>query len=124
LLIRRYHGRFRLQIHLLEQHHDDVLTKLPAEIFSLAYRLCAKHFLPAVREVASRYKDMVIELEGHGAAAPKRKVLAEIWEDGGEGTGTRDQGNNKASKVGDMGYLRSVCMSFSSLRLSDADAGR
>jgi hypothetical protein len=92
-----------------------VPTKLPAEIFRLAYRLCANHFLPAAREIASKYKDMVMQLERHHGVAPKRKALAEIREDGSDGTGIRDQGNKKASKVGDMGYLRSVCMSFSSL---------
>jgi hypothetical protein len=111
-------SRYRLQLdlHLLEQHHGNVPTKLPGEIFSLAYRSCMSHFIPAAWQVASKYKDMVMQLERNSAAAPKRKALAEIREDGGDGTGTRDQGNKKASKVGDMGYLRSVCMSFSSLR--------
>jgi hypothetical protein len=58
---------------------------------------------------------MVMQLERNSASAPKRKALAEILEDGSDGTGTRGQGNKKASKVGDMGYLRSVCMSFLSV---------
>jgi hypothetical protein len=93
-----------------------VPKKLPVEIFSLAYRSCMSHCRPDSWEIASKYTDMVMQLERNSAAAPKRKALAEIRDDGSDGTGTRDQGNKKASKVGDMGYLRSVCMSFSSLR--------
>ena len=102
LLICRYERMYRLQIHLLEQYHNDVPTKLPVEIFILAYRLCVNHLNPSAREVALKYREKVMQLGKDGAAAPVRKALAEIREDGSDGKESREQGNKKTRKLEDV----------------------
>jgi len=54
--------------------------------------------------VALKYQNMVEQLEGDSAAAPRRKALAEIREGGSYGVESREQGNKKTRKLEDVEY--------------------
>lgn len=83
-------------LHLLEQHHDRVPARLPAEIFNLAYRICSKQRAPTIRAVASKYREMAERLGNKAEPAVKTKARAGIRKrqklGGVDGSGQREGG--------------------------------
>jgi len=86
----------RMCRHLLEQHHDHVPEKLPAEIFTLAYRICSRSSARTVKAVALKYREMAERLGNKAEPAGKTKARAGIRKrqklGGVDGSGQREGG--------------------------------
>jgi hypothetical protein len=78
----RHSSARRLQLHLLEEHQDDIPNKLPVDIYDLAFWACMSSKSSSIREDALLYRSVV---ESHVAAAAEGKLLAKIQGESSEG---------------------------------------